>query len=285
VKWMMYGSWALGPALQITLLAIMVRRKLLASFPRFFSYILFQIIKSCFLFGIYHYSCANYFYAYWTGNAVSVFLAVAVMDEIWGNLFRPYEGIQKLGSLIFRWACAVMLLVAIVITASSQGTVAERVVGAVLSLDRSMRLMQCGLFLLLVLLCRFLKHFGRQYVFGIALGFGIFASIELILVSILLRYGAAHSAVISLVKSAAYNAVTLLWITYLCQRSPVVLSARQLDEWNSALSEPSDAVHADSFITMIEQAAERVLSRSSWPRPAVSRSQVVSRKPGPEDRN
>ena len=285
MKWMMYLSWAFGPALQITLLAIMVRRKLLASFPRFFSYIVFQIIKSCFLFGIYHYSCANYFYAYWSGNAVSVFLAVAVMDEIWGNLFRPYEGIQKLGSLIFRWACAVMLLIAIVITAASQGTVPERVVGAVLSLDRSMRLMQCGLFLLLLLLCRFLKYFWRQYVFGIALGFGIFASIELILVSILLRYGAAHSAVISLMKSAAYNAVTLIWITYLCQRRPVALSARQLDDWNFALSEPSHAIHADSFITMIEQAAERVLSRSSWPRPVVSGSRVVSRKPSPEDRN
>ena len=37
---------------------------------------------------IYHYYDGSYFDAYWTGNAISVLLAVTVMDEILHNLFK-----------------------------------------------------------------------------------------------------------------------------------------------------------------------------------------------------
>src|SRR5947209_8505208 len=110
MNWVMYGSWLVGPALEITLLIFMVQRKLQTVFPRFFSYILFQIVKSGFLFVIFRYYDRSYFDAYWTGNAISVFLAVAVMDEILHNLFKEYGGIQNLGSVIFRWACGLLLV-------------------------------------------------------------------------------------------------------------------------------------------------------------------------------
>ena len=43
---LMYASWVTGPVLQITLLLFMFRRKWHGVFPRFFSYIIFQIVKS-----------------------------------------------------------------------------------------------------------------------------------------------------------------------------------------------------------------------------------------------
>jgi len=72
----MYLSWVAGPALEIALLACMVHRKLHRVFPRFLSYIIFQILKSAILFLTYHYYLEGYFDAYWTGNAISVILAV-----------------------------------------------------------------------------------------------------------------------------------------------------------------------------------------------------------------
>ena len=80
MNWLMYVSWLAGPLLQITLLIFMVRNKFHTVFPRFFSYILFQTLKSACLFFAYRYFNDNYFEAYWTGNAVSVIFAVAVMD-------------------------------------------------------------------------------------------------------------------------------------------------------------------------------------------------------------
>src|SRR6266704_738118 len=185
----MYASWLVGPVLQITLLIFMIQRKLQVVFPRFFSYIVLQTVKSGVLFLIYRYDHENYFDAYWSGNAISVLLAVTVMDEMLHNLLKQYGGIQSLASVIFRWACGLLLLLSIVNAFSSQQTSADRVVSAVLAFDRSVRVMQCGLFLLLLVLCRFLKNCWRQHVFGIALGFGVFASIELMLVSIVTHYG------------------------------------------------------------------------------------------------
>ena len=282
-----YVSWLVGPVLQITLLSFMIQRKLHVVFPRFFSYIVLQTVKSGILFLIYRYYHETYFDAYWSGNAISVLLAVTVMDEILHNLLKQYGGLQSLTSIIFRWACGLLLLLSIVNTFSSQQGNADRVVSAVLAFDRSVRVMQCGLFFLLMILCRVLRNCWRQQVFGIALGFGIFASIELMLVSIVMHFGDAPVAILSLVKSAAYNGVTLLWIIYLRRQSEPILEidvATQLSAFNVSLVASTGA--GDSgFLLMVEQAVDRVLSRGSWPRPSVKGSQIIGRKPEREERN
>jgi hypothetical protein len=284
---MMYVSWLVGPVLQLTLLLFMVRRKLHAVFPRFFSYIVFQVVKSGVLFGIYRYNYENYFDVYWTGNALSVLLSVTVMDEILHHLLKQYGGIQRLTSLIFRWACGLLLLLSIVSAFSSQQTGPDRVISAVLAFDRSVRVMQCGLFFLLMILCRLLRNCWRQHIFGIALGFGIFASIELMLVSIVMRFGDGGGSVVSLVKSAAYNTVTVLWVIYLRRPSEaisVVGVDRHVDDLDAALVPPIQPAD-DAFLSMVEQAVDRVLSRGSWPKPSVRGSQIIGRKPQREERN
>lgn len=283
----MYVSWLLGPVLQITLLVFMIQRKLNGVFPRFFSYIVFQIVKSGILFGTYRFNQQNYFDAYWAGNALSVILAVTVMDEILHNLLRHYGGIQRFASVIFRWACGLLLLLSILNAFSSQQTSADRVVSAVLAFDQSVRVMQCGLFCLLLILCRLLRNFWRQHIFGIALGFGIFASIELILVSVVMHFGHSPFTAISLVKSAAYNAVTLIWIMYVSLSSEsilvldVSLQAAELDLALVGATQPGDS----AFLSMVEEAVDRVLSRVSWPRSSVRGSEIIGREPKREERN
>jgi hypothetical protein len=162
-------------------------------------------------------------------------------------------------------------------------------VAAVFAFDRSMRLMQVGLFLLLMFLCRFLRNCSRQQVFGIALGFGIFASVELILVSVVMWYGNAQAPIISLLKSTAYNAVTLVWIGYLKQQPqlvPKVEAASNTNILGMALAASAAVSDPDAgFILRVEQAVDRVLSRSDWPRPSAKGSRIVSRKPNPEEGN
>jgi hypothetical protein len=289
MNWLMYLSWLAGPLLQITLVIFMVRNKFRSVFPRFFSYIVFQTLKSACLFVVYRYFPESYFDAYWTGNAISVILAVAVMDEILRSLFSEYGGIQLLGTTIFRWSCGLLFLFAIIGALSSSEAGGDRVVEAVLAFDRSVRLMQVGLFLLLMLLCRFLKNFSRLRVFGIALGFGIFASVELILVSVVMWHGTGQAAMISLLKGMAYNAVTLLWISYLKQRSqlvPTVEASANANNPGMALASSGPVPDPDAgFMLRVEQAVDRVLSRSDWPRPNAQGSRIVSRKPNPEEGN
>jgi hypothetical protein len=261
----------------------MVRRKLHPVFPRFFSYIIFQILKSGVLFLTYRYYEQGYFDAYWTGNAISVILAVAVMDEILQHVFKEYGGAQNLGSVIFRWACGLLLVLAIVTAFTSQQGSADRVVAVVLTFDRSVRVMQCGLFCLLMILSRLLKNCWRQQVFGIALGFGVFASIEMILVSVAMRYGGAAGPSISLVKSAAYNAVTILWIGYLAQQAHTIPAVEMAPRLDVALADP--AAGTEAFLSMVERAVEEVISRNPWPRPSTNGPHIVGREPGPGESN
>jgi hypothetical protein len=236
---------------------------------------------------IYRYSPDGYFDAYWAGNALSVLLAVTVMDEILHHLLKQYGGIQRLASIIFRWACGLLLLLSIVNALSNEQASADRVVSVVMAFDRSVRVMQCGLCFLLLILCRLLRNCWRQRVFGIALGFGVFASIELVLVSIVMKFGDGSIAIVSLIKSAAYNAVTLLWIVYVRRQSeaPVEIElAPQVTSLNVALA-ASPEIGDLGFLSMVEQAVDRVLSRHSWPRQPVNGLQIIGRKPDTEEHN
>jgi len=40
-----------------------------------------------------------------------------------------------------------------------------------------------------------------------------------------------------------------------------------------------------SFMLRVEQAVDRVLARSDWPRPIANGPRIVSRKPNPEEGN
>ncbi len=284
MNWLIDLNWLAGPLLQITLLTFMARNDLRKMFPRFFSYILFQTIKSACLFVAHHFFPDNYFYAYWTGNAVSVIFAIAVMDEILRCLFKEYGGVQLLGTTIFRWSCGLLLLLAILGAMTTAGFGGDRVVAVVFAFDRGLRLMQVGLFLLLMILCRIFRDFWKQQVFGIALGFGIFASVELILVSFVTWNGDAHAAAISLLKSTAYNCVTLLWIGYLRREPQLVPTVSRTLSPLPALSLAAADPEA-SFMLRVEQAVDRVLSRSDWPRPTTKGSQISARKPAPEEGN
>ncbi len=283
----MNASWLAGPILQITLLVLMIHRKLHLVFPRFFAYVIYQLAKGAVLFAVYRYYPDNYFDAYWSGNAISVLLGLVIIDEILQHLLKQYGGIQKLTTVIFRWTCGLLLVLSIVNTFSTPQSSADRVVAAVLSFDRSERMIQCGLCLLLLVLCRFMKNCWRQHEFGIALGFGLFACTEMILVSVVMYFGDGPGAIVSLIKSTAYDLVTLLWIVYLWRPSeaPIEADAAQpLSAFNIVLvgsAEPGDP----GFIAMVEQMVDRVLSRGNWPRPATQGSEIIARHPGTEEQN
>jgi hypothetical protein len=137
-------------------------------------------------------------------------------------------------------------------------------------------------------LCRVLKDSWRQPVFGIALGYGIFASVELILISFVMFNGESQGAVVSLIKSATFNAVTLLWIGYLRREGELVpaLSLSPVKGLNLALATASAGGDEDeSFMVWVEQAVDRVLSRHTWPAASSKGSQIVGRQPGPEEKN
>jgi len=278
-----YLIWLIGPVLQVLLLIVMVRRKLQQEFPRFFSYILLQPIKSVCLFIIYRFYPDQYFGAYWVGNAISVLLSIAVMDEVLNRLFEDYGTIQSIATVVFRWACVVCLVVAVVGILTTGEGVLDHVETIVMSLERSARLLQCGLFLLVMFLAHSLRSWWRRQAFGIALGFGIFASIEALLMTVALNHGSGIAPILSTVKSLTYNAITVVWIFYAWQQVSVPVQAGVNDASFSTV--PTGVAYDQNILNMAEKAVERILARGSWPRPSVKGSWMVARKPESEDQN
>ena len=90
-----------------------------------------------------------------------------------------------------------------------------------MTLQRSVRVVQCGLILFLLVFSRYLGTNWRQKSLRIALGFGAFASVELALVAINAATDNVFNQVLSnFINMIAYDATILIWIGYMLSKSP-----------------------------------------------------------------
>ena len=258
--------WFGHPALQAAVAVVMYRRKLHRAFPVFFSYVLTQILIFAVTYPIYR--SGNYeafFYSYWIGCALSVVLGFKVIHEIFLDVFRPYHTLKDLGTMLFRWAGLVMLLVAIVVAMSSPAAQESPLAQATLISQRCVRVIQCGLVLFLLVFSRYLGVSWKQHSFGIALGFGGFAGIELTLVALWVGRFITY-ATKDLVNMAAYNCAILIWFCYVVTKSPArEISANLLrpQRWEQSLTDIQHPVTPDSLIPMFEGMVDRALSRTN----------------------
>jgi len=241
-----YLLWVTGEILLVMACAAILRRRLAYQFPVFFVYAAFHVLRTVVLFTIHllqlqhRMSYADYFYAYWMTQAVSIVLGFAVIHEIYCGVFQHYDALRRLGGILF--ACAgIAVLVLAVWTASAPGA-ETGIVGVVLLLERSVRLMQCGLVLFLFLAAFYFGLPWQNYRFGIALGFGVFASIELAAVAVHWQIGESVAAACSQINSAAYSSGVMIWLCYLLAPKPAlqyagVVQHNDLEKWNQALLE------------------------------------------------
>lgn len=265
-----YALWIAHPVLQLGLAGVMFRRKLHRKFPVFFAYVISQILIFSMLFPVYLKSSqvasyyAVFFYLYWGTAAVSLTLGFKVIHEIFLDVFRPYHTLKDLGTVLFKWAGLVMLMVAAVVAAASTASEQGPLVQSVLTVQRCVRVIQCGLVLFLLLFARYLGVSWKQQSFGIALGFGGFASVELI--ALALRASAYIGELsVAFANMWGYNLAILLWLTYAWVKQPARESSSTLlttQRWDRSLSDLQYPVPADSLIPMFEGMVDRAFSRT-----------------------
>jgi len=255
--------WFAHPTLQAALAAIMLRRKLHRTFPIFFTYVVFQIVAFVLTFPLREDRFYEiFFYSYWATTAVSVVLGFKVIHEVFLDVFRPYHTLRDLGSVLFKWAGLVMLMVAAVMAASVRSGGQDPLVSGILTLQRSVRVVQCGLVLFLLVFSRYLGINWRQKSFGIALGFGTIASVELSIVVL----GVDRQILSSFVNMVAFNITILTWVGYMVAKSPARDHSSYMlrpQRWEESLNEIQHPVAADSLIPMFEGMVDRALSRTN----------------------
>ena len=213
--------WIAGPFLNTIILFWMVRKRMYAQYPMFFSYMILRILEFLILYPVHKLgSNTNYFYAYWVFSGLTGICSVAIICELLGAVLKPFIGLRDAGKLLFRWAAAVMVIMALVIACSSHTEGRNYLVSAVLELERCMRVVQCGLLLFVLCCSKYLGISTSNRAYGITLGFGLNASTCLILLSMSTYMGARFDHSLSLGMSAAYNLAAIVWMGYILKPEP-----------------------------------------------------------------
>jgi hypothetical protein len=257
-----YALWAVGVAALGGVIVQMVRREIRRDFPLFFSYAIFQIIQNVLLFVLRPFY-SQYFFTYWVTVILAVLIEFTVMYEIFSHVFRPYEALRRIAMVLFRWAALVLVMVAVVTAAGNGASSLHKVMATILALERSIRVMQVGLVLFLFLFSQQVGLTQRHRVFGISLGFGITAAVDLTTVTMASSMNAGSHYGLAFLSSGAFVAAAGVWAYYMTIQEPVRIKVEQAMEagrLNLALNGAMHPVQQESFLPFIEGAVERILA-------------------------
>ena len=94
-------------------------------------------------------------------------LEFGVLYELLVNALKPYSALIDLGKMLFRWAAVFLILAAFLTAFATTGSGNNKLVAASELLQRTVRLMQCGLLLLFFGLGKapgtFMAHAQHEY--------------------------------------------------------------------------------------------------------------------------
>ncbi len=230
---LLYALWLFAPALQSAVGYRMWARRLYRDYPLFFAYILNQLVIFFVLFYCYQLSIPDvYRQAYLAASAVDAVLKFGVICELFFKVFRQYEGIRGLGSALLRWASVILVLIAVIVAASTSGSDSDRFLAGFFAMERSVEIVQGGLLLLLFALSSSLGLQWKHYSLGIALGFGVVNSVDLATFTLRAQLGMTGHDTLSLISIAAFDCAVVIWLATFYARKPVHQFHQQISRWD-----------------------------------------------------
>jgi hypothetical protein len=248
--------------MQLGVVVAMYKRGLHRDYPYFFNFVLLQVVSDPALFVVQRYSYTMYYWGYWVSIALSAMISFAVLLEIFRDAFRPYEALRDLSVILFRWSALVMLLVGVMwAVTSTQSSRIDAITNTILLAQRCLCLMQCGLVFFLLLFSEYLGISRRHVLFGIALGFGILASVNMMVAAAMAHGTFVSIVVLRLTNSAAYIIAVMIWLGYTAlapARSGVAVASARSKDWNYAL-EDARVQPVDSLLDTMDRTVERLL--------------------------
>lgn len=235
--------WLAALIMQLLLQGILIAKRTWQRFPLFFIY-----ASSSFILGINAYVVHNfgsplgYFVAYWINEGLGLLLGLGVVYEIFNHLIRPYPGLRKLGTVVFQFTIAFLVVFGCAIVYIQPLGEHTGIVAAFYIIEEATRILEVGLLGFLFLFATAFGLHWRQYVFGIALGLAVFTAVKLVAVMMRVQFGIVARPAFNLVQMISFHASVVLWVAYLLapdlSHSPAEAPKRaQLEQWNKAIME------------------------------------------------
>jgi hypothetical protein len=238
-----YYLWIAPNVLLGIVLVRFLRLRLQRRLPFFFTYIVFQLVEFVIMFTINFsptFSALQYEWAVVIGLGISALLKLAVVYEVADDLLVSRSVLAPFLKRLLRWIAAFLVLVSAVGSAVLTRSSVERVENVFHVLDLSSNVVLVGLLLVLFMFRKVFLISWRGCTAGIALGFGVYASVELATVALRVEYGRSEM-VIDAISMAAYQVCVLIWLVYffLPERLPALtgtgLQTSELESWDQEL--------------------------------------------------
>jgi hypothetical protein len=243
--------WVSTPVIQSVVIAAMLRRRLHRDFPWFFAYLAYAALSNliCIILFLTHQLNGKAIeYALFVQDLGCIILRFAIIYELFGILMRPYAVLRNTAHWVFRFAMAALLLGGVVLAASYHWAPNDSLIlGSVNLGDRTVDVIQCGILLGLLLFSKYMRFSWRNYAFGIAIGLGIYASVDLSIASVLVnastipaQEGRLLALRLTVLSMSTYLFCNLMWFVYalLPERTPTMFNNfpdHDLDAWNHEL--------------------------------------------------
>jgi len=232
--------WIGSIVLQVLLAMVVSTKRAWQSYPAFSGYVFFSVVEAAVISVVPH-SGMGYFYTFWICEAIGIVLGLAVVREIFTNLFSPHPALRKLATVTFRVAVVALILLACAVFYAESGNARGFARGIMLA-EEAARIVELGEIMFLFLSSSAFGLHWRQNEFGIALGLGTCAAVELFNVTLITHVSKETAQIFSLVRSLSFNFSLLIWLGYLLVPERTTSNAEipkqdQLEQWNQAVME------------------------------------------------
>ena len=237
--------WIVDAILITSLMLVLWQRSLWSRHPAFFAYCLFDVLRTWGLLVLrppaaIHSYTTTYFYSYWISDAVLQVLLICAVQELFVSQLAPYRAVVRFGKVTFYAVSATALMIVFVSAAVDAGADGYPLVAAVLTLDRSLRVIQTVLLLFTVL---FSLKFGLSWTgerIGLAIGLGILTISEMLVVTVRASLGQTANEFFRTLKPTMFACAVAFWLwTFLRKPVPIThmqpVPASQLASLNSKL--------------------------------------------------
>jgi hypothetical protein len=234
----LFVLWLVPVTLQAAIVFVMLRRGLTKLFPIFFSYTVFIVARE-FILQLLPYAGKMYSTVFWWGDAAAILLSLGVILEVLWHLFRPYQFLRFVFKVIWIAAFVATAFALSLLRVDPGGT--DRLLEAILLMERSARVLQVSLMIVLIFFMSRLGLAWHHYSLGIAAGFGAYSALDLVLLELRAHLHLITNTVFVLMTPAAYNLGVLIWAFYFL-RPPALqvvdrLPDNDLTSWHDTLSE------------------------------------------------
>ena len=207
-----YSLWFGGFLIVLALLITMHKRRMRRTYPYFFFYVSLQVAFGPLLFLLNARSYRAYYYGYYVTLIVSVVASVLVFWDIQRNTLSTRSRLRDLAALMF-WSSVALVLATMILINFGRGRSDTFLQDWSFSTARATHVAQCTLILWPFCFRKRLGISSSSMAYGIALGFGFFATTEM-LVARITRFDRPSLMLLSQIYSTAYLTASLIWLAY-----------------------------------------------------------------------